>query len=310
MPAFKLNPICPLDAELSRVFRQQLDDAIAAVSHKRESKKERIHKARTACKKARALLKMIRSQNQAEYRRENRRLGDAARRLSALRDADMILDSVVALRAKAQIRMAPAQSDQLVSALRTSRRSTARSSAEIERALNKFRQDIREIMESCKDWSINADFETVCADWRRSYQRARTALRRVETEPKASAFHDWRKASKALYYQCRLLRLAWPPAMKALNKELDELGELLGQEHDLTVLRDSLRRLYRKGLLAVDEDSLAHVLELTRDCRQEMRSKALRVGRRLFVEKPRGLAQRLSRWWQLAEQDTANPVAA
>jgi len=310
VPAFKLNPTGPLDVELARVLREQLSDAIAAASLTRESKKVRIHNARTSCKKARALLKMVRSQNRTQYRRENRCLVDAARRLSAIRDADTILDSLITLRGKAQKRIAPAQFDKLIHALRLSRRATVRSTAEIERALNKFQQEVRKIVERCKGWSIKADFEAVCADCRDSYQRARSALRRVEAKPKAGAFHEWRKASKALYYQCRLLRLAWPPAMKELNKELGKLVDLLGQEHDFTVLRDNLRRLCRKGLLAADEDTMVCTLEVIRECRQEMRVETIRVGRRLFAEKPRGFVQRLSRWWQLAELETLGRVAA
>src|SRR4051812_42758951 len=100
MAGFKLNPSCPFDTEIARVFRQKLNDAIDAASARHRPKRERIHDARTSCKKARALLKIVRSRNATWYRRENRCLSDAARRLSALRDADTLLDNFVGLREK------------------------------------------------------------------------------------------------------------------------------------------------------------------------------------------------------------------
>ena len=93
--------------------------------------------------------------------------------------------------------------------------------------------------------------------------------------------------------------------MKELVKELDGLADLLGQEHDLSVLRRKLRRFYRKGELAVNNQTFAVVLNLVEDRRRDLRTETIRIGQRLFAEKPRSLARRLSRWWKLAEKDTS-----
>src|SRR5258708_3115877 len=94
---FRLDPKCAIGPEIVRTIRGQLADAIAKIACKSEPKKERIHLARTACKKARAVLKLVRSPEKKFYRRENRRLGGAARKLSGLRDTDMMVDSFAAL---------------------------------------------------------------------------------------------------------------------------------------------------------------------------------------------------------------------
>ena len=56
----------------------------------------------------------------------------------------------------------------------------------------------------------------------------------------AEDFHAWRKATKDLWYAVRLFEPAWPGPLDALAAELHALSQLLGDEHDLTVLRGAL----------------------------------------------------------------------
>ena len=63
-------------------------------------------------------------------------------------------------------------------------------------------------------------------------------MERAYDKPEPTAFHEWRKHVKDLGYQMQILRNLWPPVFKRLKGELDTLGDLLGKEHDLTVMRD------------------------------------------------------------------------
>jgi hypothetical protein len=48
--------------------------------------------------------------------------------------------------------------------------------------------------------------------------------------------HEWRKRAKDLWYHHRLLKDAWPGPVKAFADEADQLGKLLGDDHDLATL--------------------------------------------------------------------------
>ena len=60
-------------------------------------------------------------------------------------------------------------------------------------------------------------------------------------KPTTENLHDWRKRVKDLWYQQRLLEETWPGVMKAQAKEAKKLSKLLGEDHDLAVLAETLR---------------------------------------------------------------------
>src|SRR5581483_5130016 len=142
-------------------------------------------------------------------------------------------------------------------------------------------------------WQPEAALADVARDFRRSYRRARRAMRRVERRPSPTKYHEWRKAVKTHYYQCRLLRAAWPAAMKAIGAELKALARTLGDEHDAAGLRAFVRQLAREDQLAAGHETTAAVRELLTAWRDERRATAHRLGARLFAEKPRVVAARL-----------------
>ena len=75
----------------------------------------------------------------------------------------------------------------------------------------------------------------------RIYARGRRNFAAAYSLPSDEAFHDWRKQVKYLWYHTQILENIWPSVMQALVEELDQLGELLGQDHDLAVLRTTVR---------------------------------------------------------------------
>ncbi|HEX6986240.1 MAG TPA: CHAD domain-containing protein, partial [Planctomycetaceae bacterium] len=76
---------------VARAAREEAEKALAAVTGGGRPADERIHDARTRCKKLRGLLRLVRPHLGDLYREENARLRDAARPLSAVRDAAVVL---------------------------------------------------------------------------------------------------------------------------------------------------------------------------------------------------------------------------
>jgi hypothetical protein len=98
-----------------------------------------------------------------------------------------------------------------------------------------------------------------------------------------------------LRYQLRLVRRAWPEALGALETVADDLGQLLGDEHDLSVIRARV----------TDEPSIAtkHRLELVEliDLRSDdLRTHARKLGEQLYDDKPADFVRRLGILWRAA----------
>ncbi len=153
-------------------------------------------------------------------------------------------------------------------------------------------------------------FASVAIELRRCYKRARDARETAEAKPTAETFHEWRKATKTYAYQCRLLRAAWPPAMKELQRELKALASRLGDEHDLNMLEARLDKLHRKGKLDLQEKLFRAVLDLIAARRHELRDEALPLGKRLFADRPAAVAVRMKKWWAVAAADVSAELAA
>src|ERR1700733_10637342 len=71
-------------------------------------------------------------------------------------------------------------------------------------------------------------------------RRGRQAFTRARGTREMEDLHAWRKRVKDLWYHERLLASTCGPTVRGHAKDLDRLSELLGDDHDLAVLRQEL----------------------------------------------------------------------
>jgi CHAD domain-containing protein len=103
---------------------------------------------------------------------------------------------------------------------------------------------------------------------RRSLRRAQKAMKTALRSSEAHAFHLWRKHVKNVWYQSAVLG-GLGKKIAALRKPAEKLSDVLGSEHDLTIVLTTV-----KDLTPVDRE----VLE---DARQHLRSDALALAAKL-----------------------------
>jgi CHAD domain-containing protein len=72
------------------------------------------------------------------------------------------------------------------------------------------------------------------------YAEGRGAYSECLDKPTNESLHEWRKRSKDVWYHMRILKSLWPEMMDALVDESHRLSDLLGSDHDLAVLTDTL----------------------------------------------------------------------
>jgi CHAD domain-containing protein len=294
--AYQIEPAKPLGGEIARIARELLHDGMQGLGAK-GSGKERIHHARTTCKKVRALLRLLRDRHRGFVRRENRRLRDASDLLASFRDAEVMLAAAQTLRpAGRDVRPALQALQRHLTAHRQSVLADRKGIAE---RLVVFRRELHASQAAMKTWQPKErGFAAMELEIEATYRRARRLGRRLDGAAPGAEYHEWRKAVKAFGYQCRFLRGAWPEVAKSYSREVDQLSELLGTEHDLTILKEFVTR---DGGKSRPPARRGHPLLRLIEChRLELRRQAHAAAERIFAEKPRAYVARVRRWWAFA----------
>ena len=114
-------------------------------------------------------------------------------------------------------------------------------------------------------------------------------------EPAADHMHEWRKHMKYHWYHARLLRGIWPATMQAHVEAASELADLLGDHHDLTVLRERLTK-HPERYGGFDAARMVEKMAARRE--EQLAGKIFRRGALLLAERPKALARRWERYWQ------------
>jgi len=295
--AFRLKPHKSPTGEIVRIARRQIDRAAAEAGATGRAT-ERIHQGRTRCKKIRALLRLIRPHDEKFYRRENLRFRDAARPLSVLRDAEVMLASLDRL--LRQNGLAPDQPDfgEVHRCLRAYREKLLPSAAETELELSRFAQRMRREKRRFEGLE-KVGFAAIAEGLGLTYRRGRREMRRAREEEAAENFHEWRKQVRYFRYQVRLLRRAWPPMMKKIERQAKMLSDLLGEEHDLDMLDQFLRTGSGRNAGSKISPRLA---ELIGRRRREIRAESLALGEQLFAENPAAFGRQVTQWWKIARR--------
>jgi CHAD domain-containing protein len=283
----------PLTA-LRRIAREQIGKAIEELDAPELGQEKTIHQVRKRCKKLRALMRLYRPADKQTYRTENRAFRDASRLLGTLRDYDALSETAEELKgdeAPAEVAQAV---DEIQRVLMLRRNQAANGEHPAPERLDQFRDAMEEGLRRVEQWQIGVDDgRTLAAGTRRSYRRARKAMAQAYEDPSAENFHEWRKRVKYHWYHTRLLRDLWKPILKARRDELDELSDLLGDEHDLAVLAQTLCDDPELN----ESEAARTMLPRIEAQRGKLQTDARPLGKRLFAEKPKSLAARVGDYW-------------
>jgi len=282
--------------EARKILRTQVHKARKKLE-RRQPTAEDLHAARKDIKKARATLKLLRDAiSKRAYGKENDTLREAAHPLSAARDAKVMvdtLDRVLEQHAGAsQIGGIKGLRRKLVyESRRASRRVTAGPAG-----TRQSRQLLQTAQSHAGRLSVgHHGWSRLGKALLRLYQQGHDCLDQVRAEPTVGRLHAWRKRTKYLYHQLRLLEPLCPRTLKTFNRQLHRLSDELGEDHDLAVLRVEVAR---KSAAFADEDSRTALLTLIERSRTTLQRRALSTGTRLYREDPERFESRLHQYWR------------
>jgi CHAD domain-containing protein len=178
---------------------------------------------------------------------------------------------------------------------------TRRSEELTERVLNKTGtlKKVSAIIEKgtkrVKDWPAQSDrWNPIGRGLEKTYQQGRSGLRSSRHHSTDEELHEWRKSVKYLRYQLEMLSPLCVNIMDDLAKRAHKLADLLGDDHDLVVLRELISR----ELSGKAHQALRHRLQqLIRKRRRELQQEAIDLGSILYAEQPKIFRWRIEKYW-------------
>jgi len=293
---FRLLAHEPLSMGTRRLLRELGEQIIACPSAPDADHSTALHEARKSCKRARAVLRLVRDHLGDEvYARENQRFRDAARLLAGARDSWVMLSLVDRLVAEDDGLLEDASlvafRAQLVERQRADGSRTAGGTDVWEMVEAMMGEGLAELHGRAQG---SLGVQDLCRGVRRVYAQARHALRRSRVGQVPEHLHEWRKQVKYLWHQVEVLTEMWPQLLTPLAAELHLLADYLGDDHDLVVLRsvavDARRELG-------GPPALQRLLEQIDDRRRVLAALAMPLGARMFTDPPAIVARRLVAWW-------------
>ena len=292
-----------------------------------------VHETRKSLKRLRALTRLLEDElGPRACARENALLRGAGMRLAGARDAEVIVDTLDRLCARHPRELGRRRSlPELRSALVAERTRETVSASKDTATRAEVLADLRAARAGLAEWtpSRRDGFKAIEPGLRRLYRQGRRRLRRAARRrgDTARAMHEWRKRVKDLRYAAEMLDRMDPaaqvnagkrrrersgrrkdaPPLRQLARWADEVGELLGEEHDLVLLAERVRAAgKRRGAgkrggrassqhdrVVLDKKTRRTLLKLIARRRKRLRRMALREGKRLYRRRPGKFVRRV-----------------
>lgn len=251
-----------------------------------------VHEARKDLKKTRSILRLAREGMTSDARRDiNAALRDIAGRLSSVRDADVMVETLDKLRdGLPALQYAEVHSRFSEQALQSRAAADGAISEEVVSALMTQ-------LAAARHWPVDdADRRDLAMGITIAYARGREELHACRDDrfhsggrAEVEMLHEWRKRVKDLWYHAKLLEEAWPPVLQALGDEAHTLADHLGDDHDLGVLHERITA--QEWPASVDTAKFLAAIDARRG---ELQAKAFDLGERLYAEKPKAFARRIA----------------
>lgn len=268
-----------------RVCRERVGKASAGL--RQNGCPAAVHGARKEIKKVRAALELVcGGPTNKAGRRAGKSLRKAAKCLAASRDARVMLRAFENLAADVTGRF-----PQLHDALSEHARRELRGK-EANQAVKKAGHFLRKARSRLKDFKIHADgWAAIGPGLKRTLSLGRKSFVAVLARPDSDSLHEWRKHVKELWYQMALLSPAWSRATGRLLDDLEILGRQLGEEHDLSLLKEFVGR-------RDDARERCAIGRLIGARQKVLRASVVKLGKRFFGGQLAVLLARLEREWK------------
>ncbi len=288
---FKLNQ--PIKKEVRRLLISQIEKARAELDGE-SVQPANIHEARKSLKRIRSLLRLVRpALTKKTYDCEMNRFRQIAELLSPLRDRQILLETADKLDAAS----AGTASGPLVFLRRLLNSNSENgpvhlnANAMIGEARNRFNPAIKAAR---KIKIAPASMKSMIGGFEKTYGHGSRAFSAAYSKPDDEAFHDVRKAIQHHSRHLLLMAPAWPELFATLIENARTLAQLLGDDHDLSVL---IHFVAAQPDVMISPDAKVSIIAAARDRQQALRSEARPYGQKAFALRPKEFSRTVAALW-------------
>lgn len=315
LPRFRLHPGEPLAQGLQRLCLTELEIAVSGFYDGEEAFGKAVHNSRKSTKRIRALLRLVRPEiGRKVYRFENVAMRDTARLLSGVRGAAVMVESLDQIEMLYKPLLAEgtfqeARERLIVNRDRVEARAmedaelVQRVVASLERAHARYSSwPTDPIARDVYGTGIRDRYATIGPGLGTTYRRGRCEMVMAYRSPAPMTFHTWRKRVKYLMHQMEIVTPLWPEVILGMVITLDRMAELLGEDHDLAELLDTLAG---RPELCPNPLERSLIRALAEQRRSDVETAARILGRRIYAERPNSLQGRFGAYWESMEEARA-----
>ena len=296
-------PDQPLPQAVHEISLRLLSRAIADLRPADDASFDKgVHSARKRMKRLRAMLRLVRDDvGYRAYREENVVLRDTARTLSPVRDSWVLVETLRALRGTyadlldEETFLTP---DAWLLARREERVRLVTSGV-VTNAICSLGTARSRFANYPIEQVIGDDYGAIAGGIGRVYRRGYRGLSTAATTRTIEDFHEWRKRVKYLRYQMEALTPLYPTLIAPIADGLDELGDVLGFDHDLAVLGQTVLEHPES---CRDDRERWMLVALIHERRASLQARALNLGTALYVEKPESFVDRIGAYWEVGRR--------
>lgn len=302
---FKKQETVPVG--IKRIADEQIESSIHQLTRNiTANRAEAIHDARKHFKKLRALVRLVRDEvGHDAYKQENTCFRDAGRELSDVRDAQVRVETLDDLLDHYQDSINSKQFDGIRQVLVEAYEAERKSETPNQKEIVKIVADLKAAQARIQAWGIDNEWAALRGGLHRVYERGYQGFLRAGEQSTSENLHEWRKRVKYLWYHLRILSPTWPEPLKVLKKRTKKLADLLGDDHDLAVLRTFITD--DPEAFAENDDQLGVLLALIQQRQLELQTQARFLGQRIYAEKPKAFVKRIGSYWQSWQIEMAQP---
>lgn len=294
--SFRLKPKESFRKGIRRIARRQLKKCLEELPQHGSISGKAVHGVRKRIKRVRAVLRLVRSDlGDRAYHQENTALRDAAHLLNDVRNATVLVDALDKLQKSSGDQLRPDAVDGLHRLLTARRQEIHEQFVRQTKGVDELNQALRKCRDRVDDWKVHKiGSSTVRRGLKRIFQSGCDAFHAAEEQATIENLHECRKQAKYFDHQLQILKQVASGPINELRDRVDELTQLLGDDHDLAMLRREAAACKEADVADANGQLLKHIDEQ----RSELQRDFFRKARPIYRDEAESLLEHIKEWSQ------------
>lgn len=297
--AYRVKIAARLDKDIRRLLAAQTGRAIGYLSGAIDQGASSIHATRKALKRSRSILRLAKpGLSGKSFTQHDRAFRDIARLLSHDRDREVIADTLRLLAAKSagDYKTALLAALDELNTINLNGADHLTTEDNISRAIALLQKQDRAIHSLQLK---KARIATLAAGYAATYAEGRKALKAAYRINNDEAFHTFRKSLQHHWRHCQLLAPAWPDLMNVRIAAARDLSQLIGNDHDLSLV---IAHFTTPSAATLDASDRTRIVNAAKAEQVLLRTEVAPLAHRLYALKPRDMQRLIVDLWPAANR--------